>query len=182
MKITKEYLKNLIKEEIQKINEMALYFDSDNSEKEYTEVIRVDKFMHGKMLGPNSMMTSDMSAIIDGDDDESINKRFALSDKLKRILARAEKQPAPAKDFDPTEWEPVTWANRKKARTRNTYFAFPNIEAAEEWFGQKQLQQLIDIYGFNIRSVKAKKVWISKTSKQLIFEPLTDLKNGKVIR
>lgn len=180
MRITEQYLKQIIKEEL--MNEMGMYFDSKEEGKDYIELIRVDKKIRSKWLGPNSMMASDMFDIHDGEEERDVNIRSKLSNKLHSLLARAEKQPSPAKDFDPTEWEPVTWANRKSANKRPKYFAFRNIQDAEEWFGVKQLEHLIKTYGFHIRKVKASKVWISKTNKQLIFLPYTSLEDGTIIK
>lgn len=177
MKITAEYLKNIIKEELSSaMNEMAVYFDSEKSKKEYKEVYRLDKnFGTRGWLGPNSMMASDMWQFYPKEKD--IDKREELSDKLNKLLKKANSKPFPPDDFTSKEWE--RGISRKMKRP--VYFAFPDIESAEDWFGKKQLEELIDTFGFNLRKIKAKKAWISKSRKQIIFIPYTSLDDGEIV-
>jgi hypothetical protein len=177
MKITKDYLKQIIIEEIDRhVNEMATLFNPDKSDKEYIEVIRLDKDFGGRgRLGPHNMMASDMSKI-------DSKRSSELSDLLHKLLKKADSQPVPAKDFISREWEPQkNFRNRKVARKRPLYFAFKDVKSAEDWFGRKQLKQLIDIFGFELRKIKAKRAWISKSRMQVVFEPLTSLEDGEVI-
>ena len=177
MKITAEYLKSIIKEELNfAINEMAVYFDSDKSNKEYKEVYRLDKnFGTRGWLGPNSMMASDMWEFFPNEKD--IDKREALSDKLDKLLKKANSQPVPPDDFISKEWE--RGVSRKMKRP--LYFGFSDLKSAEDWFGKKELQELINIFGFNLRKIKAKKAWRSKSKKQIIFIPYTSLDDGEIV-
>lgn len=178
MKITAEYLKNIIKEELSNaMNEMAVYFDSDKSNKEYKEVYRLDKdFGTRGWLGPHSMMASDMWQFYPNEKD--ISKREALSDKLDKLLKKANNQPFPPDDFISKEWE--RGVSRKMKRP--LYFGFSDLKSAEDWFGKKELQELINTFGFNLRKIKAKKAWISKSRKQIIFIPHTSLDDGEIVR
>lgn len=48
--------------------------------------------------------------------------------------------------------------------------AFPTKEAGEEWVGKRRLAALAK-YGFKLERVPAKKVWLSRSKRQVIFVP-----------
>ena len=182
MKITSSYLKKIIKEELQRELDEELIFDSEKSkDKKYIEVVRLDKELGRGYIGPHSMKASDMWEIFPGEDEETDKRRSELSDEFYKIRQKAEKQPSPDVDFDADEWEKVTWDNRRAANKRPFYFAFPDVQSAKKWFGEKQLKILINVFGFQLRKVKAKKAWLSKSKKQILFEPYTGLDDGKII-
>lgn len=183
MKITKKYLNQIIKEELEKELDEKLLFDADKSkDKEYIEVYRLDKDFGGRgWLGPNSMKASDMWLYDNGEGPKSDKKRDELLDLYGILIRTANRRPAPATDFTAKEWEPVTWSNKKHAHKRPLYFAFKSPEDAKKWFGKTEIAAWIHMFGFHLRKIKAKRAWISKSGKQVIFEPLTSLEDGEII-
>lgn len=139
----------------------ALIFDgSDGST---TTVLRVDQFVPGQgWMGPYSMEPVDYPDWGKGSGDSQMY--FAVRDLLD-FHSRAHN--FPEVDFTAKEWG----SNRKK---KDLYFGFPSMEAVHTWMAPEYLARLKKA-GFKVRKVPAKRVWLSKSGQQVIFEPAVSM-------
>lgn len=64
----------------------------------------------------------------------------------------------------------VKTLNEYPGKLNKFYFAFPTKEAAEEWIGKGRLTALAR-YGYKLETVPAKRVWLSRSKRQVIFVP-----------
>lgn len=78
------------------------------------------------------------------------------------------KHPIPFQDFVPAEWSDLPRAEQERF-----LFGFQRPSDAYEWFGPVHMQ-LMEQVGAKLVQRKARKVFLSKSEKQLIFLPYED--------
>lgn len=151
----------------------ALIFDGSKNG-DVTAVYRLDKFVDSTdpffppqgWLGPHQRPEWDYPDWPRYEDVPEGQER--ASAQYKRVVELLQKygsagMPHPTVDFDKTEWRP----QRKYTKF---YFAAPSEEALYKWFPKKLVAEL-GKYGFQVRAIPAKRVWLAKSGLQVIFEP-----------
>jgi hypothetical protein len=74
-------------------------------------------------------------------------------------------QPLPESDFVRSEWAGLSEAERSRF-----LFGFPDADGARAWFGPVRLR-IYERFGFHVVPRKARKAYLSKSKRQLIFLP-----------
>lgn len=141
------------------INE-KLIFDGTKDDTT-TDVWRIDQKFKRGWIGPHRVYTNDFEP-----QDEW---KYEILQKLtKKYGNDLKNNPSPLEDFPDEEFGMKKGSMNQPARNR--LFGFPSKESAEAWFTKKGLEGLEEI-GFKLRVIKAKRVWLSKSKKQILFEP-----------
>ena len=150
-----------------------LVFDSP---KETMTVWRVQRCTKTKgvrrCMGPFNLMASDLYP-----EDKGKDREQRTAAKVKRLVEKLMKDtpntPTPKKDFKGDKFD----FSKKRVIQKSDpvfgpqyYFGFAHEADAKAWIGPRMLTALAK-YKFTLQPVLAKRVWLSKSKKQVIFVP-----------
>ena len=126
-----------------------------------------------RCLGPFNLHASDLYPEDKGKPRE-LRTTHKVGLLVNKLMLSTENTPAPEDDFKGDMFD----FSKRRVRQKSDpvldgphyFFGFVKPEDAEAWFGKRVLDALAK-YQFTVQPVPAKRVWLSKTKKQVIFVP-----------